>query len=280
MRPIALLLAVSLPACSELQELGKALLPSDKPTLAIADVRLSGLSLQSVTLQLDLDVSNPYDVALPLAALDWTLGSGGTRLLDGQAAPGAPVPARGVLRVPLSVAVPFDGLLALLPDLRPGVVVPWEAQVGLSVDAPLVGRLRLPVTARGELPVPAVPQVSLQGISFTDLSLTRAAGTLRLVVRNTNAFACNPQASSLTLDLAGQRVAEAGLPAAGQLAPGAEAALELPISFSPLAAGATVFELLRGSSASYVLQGRFGVGTPYGAFEAPFRSSGTTPLGR
>jgi hypothetical protein len=280
MRPTALLVPlVLLPACAALEEAGRALLPDDRPTVEVAEVRLTGLSLQAVTLQLDLDVTNPWGAALPLAALDWTLASSGTELLRGQAAPGTSVPAHGTARVPLALVVPFDGLLAVLPSVRPGSVVPWEAQLGLAVDAPALGRLRLPLSARGELPVPAVPQVSLRDLSFTELSLARAAGTLRVGVRNGNAFACTPQASSLTLDLGGRRVAEAGLPAAGALAPGAEALLEVPISFSPLSAGTALLELLRGASAGYVLQGRLGVGTPYGTFEAPFRAEGTTPLG-
>lgn len=276
----SLLLALALPGCAALEDVARALAPTDRPAVRVADTRLAGLTLQAVTLQLDLQVDNPYAVPLPLGALDWALSSGGTPLLSGAAQPGTAVPAHGSARVPLEVAVPFEGLLAVLPGVRPGAVVPWEAQLGLSADLPAAGRVRLPLDARGELPVPAVPEVRVEGLRLDELSLTRASGTLSLGVRNTNAFACTPQAPALRLSLGGHAVADARLAVAGPLQPGATATVAVPLSFSPLSAGTALLDLLRGSSATWRLEGDLAVDTPWGRFAAPLAGSGTAPLAR
>lgn len=277
---IVLSLLLALPGCAALEDVARALAPSERPGVQVADVRLSGLTLQAVTLQLELQVDNPYAVPLPLGALDWALSSGGTPLLSGAVQPGTSVPAQGSVRVPLAVSVPFEGLLAVLPGVRPGAVVPWEAQLGLSADLPAAGRVRLPLEARGELPIPAVPEVRVEGLRLDELSLTRAAGTLSLGVKNTNGFACTPQAPALRLSLGGHRVADASLALAGPLQPGTAATVALPLSFSPLSAGSALLDLLRGSSAAWRLEGELAVDTPWGRFTAPLLGSGSAPLTR
>jgi hypothetical protein len=60
----------------------------------------------------------------------------------------------------LPVKAPYLDVWRAFSDIRPGSIIPYQAQAGLSVDAPAVGRLRLPMTKKGELQIPKLPQAS------------------------------------------------------------------------------------------------------------------------
>ena len=104
--------------------------------------------------------------------------------------------------------VSFAPLLRSLEGVRPGVVVPYSATVEISVEAPAVGRLMLPVSHRGELPIPAAPEVSLRELRWGKVSLSEATAMLRVEVGNTNAFPFDLRRLGCSLSLAGERVAE------------------------------------------------------------------------
>ena len=60
----------------------------------------------------------------------------------------------------LPVTLNYIDLVKAFKDVRPGSVVPYEAVVGLSLDAPVLGRIRLPIDRSGELTVPSIPKAS------------------------------------------------------------------------------------------------------------------------
>jgi len=278
MRVPLLLLAV--PLLASCQALEQAVASLDRPSAELAAVRLADLSTEAVTLDLDVSVSNPYDVALPISAIDLTLSSGGTAFVSGTAPPGAPIPARGAATRTVTTRVPFGELMSVLSGVRPGDVVPYEANVALSVDAPLVGTLTLPLGTSGQLPVPAVPRVSVDAIRWDELGLGGASGVVSLSLANPNAFGFDVQDIDVGLRLAGVDVAELGLRTGARVEADGSASLELPIAFSPLALGTALVQALSGTQADYALAGNVAVQTPYGPLAFPLREQGRVALSR
>ena len=130
---------------------------SPKPTARIIGTELKNLSLQKVDLVFNVEVANPYAVDMPLLDLAYTVGSGGTSLLQGNIKPSGAVPAGGTSVIQLPARITFASLIRTLKDVRPGSVVPYKADITLGVDAH--GReLTLPLSKSGELPVPAAPR--------------------------------------------------------------------------------------------------------------------------
>jgi LEA14-like dessication related protein len=277
---VALVLLPSLPGCSTLADAGRALLPEERPTARIAAARLSDLSFEAITLTLDVQIKNPYDVTLPLAALDWRVGSGETALASGCATATPPLAARAETLVPVTARLGFDELLALLPAVKPGAIVPWSAAVDVALEAPVVGRLSLPLRADGELPVPALPEIAVANLRWHELSLSRAEGTLDLDLRNTNAFPFELRTLGFALSLGGSKVADASVTAGTSVAAHAGTRLDIPISFAPASIGVAILNLLKGESATYDLDGAFAIETPFGPLSAPFQRSGKVPFTR
>ena len=272
---IALLsaLCLSLLACDTLQDVLTAM---DKPSARVQAVRFGDLSLDAATLLFDVEISNPYSVPLPLLDADYKLASTGTAFLSGTADIGGTIPANGSRTVTLPATVAFANLLKSVQGVKLGSLVPYQADLSLAVDAPGVGRLALPISKKGELPVPNVPRVSLSSVRWDKLTLGEAAATLSIDVTNTNQFKLALQQMGYDLSLGGSKVVSSRVADAVSFSPGQAQTISVPISFSPSSLGLGVFNMLRGEGAGYGLSGSMNVQTPFGPMTLPYSSTGRT----
>lgn len=247
----------------------------DKPTAEITGVQLKDLSISAATLLFDVEVANPYSVPLPLAQVDYGLRSGEKQFLSGQADLEGTVPARQARTLSLPAKVNFLETLGVLRQFKPGAVIPYTADLGLSVDAPGVGPLRLPVSKEGTLPIPAVPTVQLEEIRWREISLETVQGVLRLHVTNRNEFPMNLSDLFYTLWLGDTQIASTGIEQSVAFAEsGGAETLEIPIAFSAQSLGLAAFKMLTGEEAGYRLGGTMDVQTPFGPIRLPMEAAG------
>lgn len=262
---------VALAGCQSMQDLFNA---APQASARVIGAELRDLKLNSLDMIFSIQVNNPYTVDLPVAKLAYVLDSGGKNLLEGSIEPTGAIAkhSSSVLQVP--VRVTFDSLLDTLKNVKPGSVVPWRAQFIVAVDAPLIGRMNLPLERSGEMPVPAVPRIEVVGFDVGSLSLEKAEATATLKITNTNRFALNPRQLAFTLDLDNNPVLSTSVSGPGKLAPGESATIKVPMSFMPRSFGLPLFNLLKGGTALYHLTGSLDAGTDFGMLSAPFTNSG------
>ena len=274
----AVLLAVaSLVGCEAVQ----AVLTSDRrPTASVRGVQLGDLSLDNAQLLFDVELTNPYSVPLPLLDVGYTLSSGGSQFVAGQADVGGTIPANSSKRITLPAAVEFAELLSVLKHVKPGAVVPYTTKMEFGAEAPVIGRIGVPLTKRGELPVPSVPQVELTSVQWESLTLSEASAVLSLRVHNTNDFPFDLQELRYDLALGGRQVASSSIAEATGFTRGGEHTLEIPISFSPSSLGLGILNLLRGDDGGYEMTGTMELTTPFGSISMPFDHSGRAAFGQ
>ena len=274
---LAGLLLAALTGCSLLQ----GFLGTGLPTARITGARLGGINLKSATLELGLEVLNGSPVPIPLTNFDYSLASQGKPFLSGKAdLQKTIVPAGGKKTLSLPIEIPYSDLLKALKNVRPGHVVPYRAELGLSLDGPGGRALRLPMRKEGELPIPAVPDVRIESIEWGKLTLAEAGGRVKLRCVNRNQFPVDLQNFRYNLSLGGTQVANSALAKRVDFAPGGVGTLEIPISFSPASLGMAMLQVLRGENANYALKGAFDVKTPYGPMRLPIDKSGKAQLRR
>jgi LEA14-like dessication related protein len=249
-----------------------------RPDARITKASLRDLSLDEATLLFDVELTNPYSAPLPLSNVEYSLATGGKRFLSGESPMQGTIPANGARTVQLPARIPFRELLNVAKNIRPGEVIDYDADLRLSVDAPQVGMLSLPLEKKGELPVPAVPRVELRSVEWENLSAQNAQAVLKLRVENTNRFPLDLSRLAYRLNLAGKHVAESSLGQSASFKAGETRTLEIPVSISPAQLGLAGLNVLRGGSADYTLGGEMNVGTPFGPLTLPFERSGKTSL--
>jgi LEA14-like dessication related protein len=276
----AMLLAALAGACKSLDD---ALEPLPKPDARVIGADVRNLSVNGLDLVFDIEISNPYGVKLPVVDLNYTVGSGELQLLQGGVTTLATVPANGssVIRVP--ARVDFDAVIQTLSYVRPGSILPYHAEITIAVDAPLIGAINLPLKHEGEIPVPAVPEISLASFDIDEITWEEVSATARLRVKNTNQFQIELAKLQFDLEFSDETVASAGTYRSHSLDPGQSAMVEIPISFSPRAfsAGITgIFDMQRGSAADYGIAGILDLGTRFGPLSLPFSYGGQTTIQR
>lgn len=273
---LSLATMLGLGGCKALSDLAAG---APKPGLAVKGVRFGEVSTSGLNLIFDTEVSNPYSVDLPLVNLDYSLASSGTTFVTGSAPIQGTVPANGSKIVALPAKVDFSRVFSVLQAVRPGAVVPYAATLNLAVDGPAgVGRLALPLNKSGDLPVPAVPEVSISNLAINSISLTEAKATVSFAVKNTNQFALTLARMGFGLDLAGSRVSTINVAKGLPLKPGETGAFEIPLTLSLSNLGVSAFNAIRGKDTRYRLNGDVSLDTPYGPMILPLDRGGTTTL--
>jgi LEA14-like dessication related protein len=274
---IALVGAVLVAGCQSMQDV---LSNAPKPGAHVIGASIRGLSLQNIVLLFDIEVDNPYSVALPLADLGYVLTSNGKTFLEGSLKPTGTIPAHGkqVLQVPATVQ--FSSLASVLKGVKPGSVVPYTANFKIGVDTPVVGHVDVPLSKSGELPVPAVPRVDMQSFAIDKLGLDQIKATAKLQIHNNNEFALDLTKFGANFALAGVDVGAGKIRGPVSLPAGKDAAIDIPLSISPRAVGMSLVNFLRGNQIAYNVSGTFDAGSRFGPIVLPFNHTGNTAVTR
>lgn len=131
----------------------------EKPSVKVAGVSMGDTSLKATTIIFDVEVTNPYTVPLPLSGADYALSTGGQQFLKGQADIQGTIPAGESKVLPLPVEVRYADVFAAAKSVRGQREIPYTADLGLMLDTPLTGTLRMPVQKEGTLALPSASSV-------------------------------------------------------------------------------------------------------------------------
>jgi LEA14-like dessication related protein len=158
--PVLVLLTSCIMGCETIQES----LNLRKPTAKLSGLKFEEVKLDSATLVFDVEIENHYPVALPLTNFDYTLSSNSEQFLSGNAKSQTTVPAKSSKIVSLPAKINYMGMLKALKGVRPSSKIPYGAELGLSVDTPALGLIRLPLKKEGELVLPSISGTDINDI--------------------------------------------------------------------------------------------------------------------
>ena len=241
-----------------------------KPSIKIVGTRIDSLASDSAGMVFDVQISNPYELPLPLTNVDYSFASRGTSFLSGVADVQGTIPVGESKTFAIPARIDFAPLLATVKGVRPGQVVPYQADLNLNVAAPVVGKISVPVKRAGDIPVPAVPEVLVQDVKWQDMGLTNASGVVKVKIKNTNEFSVELHKLGFNLGLGGKQIATGSMTKAIALKPGDTATIDLPVSFSLVQAGLGAFTALSDKAEKYKISGIAQFGTPFGPTELAY----------
>ncbi|MCG8088853.1 MAG: LEA type 2 family protein [Candidatus Thiodiazotropha endolucinida] len=242
--------------CSSLQQ-AEQLMNGIQPTGEVKGVKLSGLDLRGIDLLFDVEVDNPNPVAISLDGLDYDLKLLNRSFLKGQQSMGMSLAADGKSQVKLPVRMEFERLLQHYSELSNRDDVPYQLDLGLGIDVPLLGRVRLPMSYQGRLPVPKLPDVRVSRIDVQRLSLQAIDLMLELEVENPNRFALMLQRLDYQFKLNGIDVGQGAAAQSLNIDKQGKGRVRLPLSLDLQKAGGGLYSaLMGGRGLSYELSGR------------------------
>lgn len=241
--------------CSSLQQ-AEQLMNGIQPTGEVKGVKLSGLDLRGIDLLFDVEVDNPNPVAISLDGLDYDLKLLNRSFLKGQQSMGMSLAADGKSQVKLPVRMEFERLLQHYSELSKRDDLPYQLDLGLGIDVPLLGRVRLPISYQGRLPVPKLPDVRVNRIDVQRMSLQAIDLMLELEVENPNRFALMLQRLDYQFKLNGIDVGQGAAAQSLNIDKQGKGRVRLPLSLDLQKAGGGLYSaLMGGRGLSYELSG-------------------------
>ena len=151
-----LLLVVS-PGCS--------ILPNSlKPKAKLSGVHFDELTGGGLGLTFDVEIKNPYPVGVPVTRLAYSLTSGEKEFVTGSSKPDATIAARSTEEVSMPVKVDYRQMWKALKGIKPGAVIPYKAELILSMDTKTFNTIDVPLSKKGKIELPSVSEAALKKV--------------------------------------------------------------------------------------------------------------------
>lgn len=250
-----------------------------KPTADVTGIHIPSINLKKIDIVVDVLISNPNPVPIPLVDIDYLVESDGRKLVSGLIPDAGTIRAHGFETVKIPITIIYDDIKDTYDDIKPGSIIPYKIKVGLIADVPVFGKLTLPLEKEGEIPVPYKPDVDLERVEFDSFSLEETSATLHLKLENKNDFDLGLNALEYEVWLAEVSIVNAKLSKSAKVDKNGISYIELPVSFRPKDFGSALWDMIRGKGAGYAMKGNLDLDSPFGPMQLPFnKEDGSTRL--
>lgn len=267
--------------CSSVEQVGQVM-QGKQPTARVNGVRLTGLDPQGAALLFDVIVHNPNDFPIDLTGFDYDLQLFGESFLKGRQTQGVSLAAERGSQVALPLRLGFRQLLNSYEQLKQAGRVGYRLDLGLGFKMPVIGSMRLPVSYEGELPLPRIPDFTINSLTLNRLSLHQAEVTLRLGIDNPNDFSLMLQELDYHLKLNGAVIGKGLVSQSVDIMQGGTGVVSIPLSIDLAEAGRGLYSALLGlSDLRYELKGAArasGHTSLLKSFEVPLEKQGVIQL--
>ncbi len=252
------------------------------PEVEFTEVRLRKLSFDRADLELDLRINNPNPLSIRLAGFSYDLFIDQQPFLKGREDREVTLAANAESTIPLPLTISFDHLYAAFRELRQKDAAEYLLQCALFFDLPILGRVEIPASKTGALPLPKIPAMNIQSLSLQRLSLSGADLVLRVQMENPNAFTMALEGMQYQLFVDDQAWASGETGNRISLAERGNGLVEIPISLDLLRMGTSIRSLVTGSKPlSIRLLGDLDMSTsmpPLDRTHLPFDLQGSTAV--
>ena len=275
---LVLMSVVFLAGCAELAKHAETI----KPTARLTDVRLADIDFEQADLVFDLAIDNQNPVAIDVAGLSYDLKIENHSLVSGVAAQGLEIKPASTSTVQLPVKLRFDDLKQLPGDIWQQDRFAYRLDTEFVVDLPIIGNYAIPVSKTGELPVPRLPEISLQGIEVKNLGLKTAELVATVGIDNPNVFDLAFSAFDYQLNVNQQKWGTGNIQQGASIPQKGSGTVKLPLKLDLLSMGQTAYRLLTtGQPVDYRLTGGVTLDTGMELlrnYRMPVDISGKTPV--
>jgi len=245
-----------------------------KPTADVSGIHIPSINLKKLEIVVDVLITNPNPVPIPLVDIDYLVESNGRKLVSGLIPDAGTIHAHGSETIKIPITIIYDDIKDTYDDIKPGSIIPYRIKVGLIADVPVFGKLTLPLEKEGEIPVPYKPDVDLDKVEFDSFSFEETSATLHMKLENKNDFDLGLNALEYEVWLAGVSIVNAKLSKSAKVEKNGISYIQLPVSFRPKDFGSALWDMIRGKGAGYAMKGNLDMDSPFGPMQLPFNKEG------
>ncbi len=275
---LLLLFTMTLIGCAELAKYSETI----KPTAKLTGTRLANINFEQVDLIFDLAVENKNPISLNLASLEYDLKIENQSLVSGTTAQAIELKANSTSPVQLPITLKFDDLKKLPGELWNKDKIAYQLISQFNVDLPVIGNYAIPVTKKGELPVPKIPDIKIKDVKVKNISFTSADLVAIIEVNNPNDFDIGVSDFNYQLNVNQQNWGQGKINKSSNIPKKGKGIIEVPIKLNLLSAGKSAYNaLINKAPVEYQLTGNATLDTGLEllkGYNLPVDIKGTTSL--
>lgn len=253
-----------------------------KPSAELLGTRLANINFEQVDLVFDVAVTNRNPFSLRMAGLDYEIVIAEHSFISGVMAQGLTLKKSSVSKVAVPVTLKFDDFKQLPGELWKADQFEYHVFTDIHLDLPVIGKYSIPVSSKGELPVPKMPSVQMQEVRVINLNLASAEIVADIEIDNPNAFELNLTNLNYKLDINQQTWGQGTSSRLNSIPRKSTGTVRIPMKLNLLTMGQSVYQLLNGDQRlNYQLSGAVTIDTGLSllrAYNMPLNISGTTSL--
>ena len=247
-----------------------------KPTVSYEKMSLQDMSLFDATMLFTFRVDNPNPVGVVIQKGTYNLAIEGDSVVSGTVAEQVRVMAGGSESIQLPVHINFMDFFNSVTALAQRDEVAYM----LSGSFDVMG-FTIPYETGGKLALPKFPEMSVESMNISELSLSRAKISVVLAVRNLNDFAIGLDRLRYSLDVGEFNFLAGVMESLRGIDKNDRVQISVPLEMDFVSMGRSVIQLLGRNSASYRISGDMRFNTPGGGTRyLPFSRVGEVSLSR
>jgi len=256
---IVILTGVYLTGCANLAQILNQM-DVQKPVVTMKSVDLTALSLETADLQFTLEINNPNSFGINLAGFDYQLDINQHPFLNGDQPDKIEIGGRNSSLLDVPVTINYIRLFDAVRDLLENKKADYKVDFGFKFDLPVLGNTRIPVSHSGSIPVPKIPELSVSSLKVKNIGLTGADLELIIKIENPNIFGFDLNDLNYNFSVNGNRWIQGRESVIGDIGPGGQSLMSIPISLNFLQIGRSVADLISGGDElNYLLTGNVDV---------------------
>ncbi|KAK6914430.1 Late embryogenesis abundant protein, LEA_2 subgroup [Dillenia turbinata] len=250
-----------------------------KPTADVSGIHIPKINLERAEIVVDVLITNPNPVPIPLVDINYLIESDGRKLISGLIPDAGTIKPHGSETVKIPVNLIYDDIKNTYDDIKPGSIIPYKIKVDLIVDVPIIGRITIPLEKHGEIPIPYKPDIDVEKIHFQRFSFEETVAILHLKLENKNDFDLGINSLDYEFWLSNVSIGGAELSESTKIDKNGIGYMKIPVNFRPKDFGSAVWDMIRGRGTGYTMKGHIDADTPFGRMKLPIsKEGGTTRL--
>ena len=264
--------AVFLCSCSMLGGMaGKAI---KKPEASFVNGKLTGLSFDTADFLFDLEVKNPNNLGLKMVGLSYDFEINENSFLNGKQDKNLEIVAGGSSIIQIPVSLNFVKLYKTFKELAGEDTTKYHIKSVISFAVPVLGAVDIPVSMKGDFPLPKFPILALDALKLKKVGLTGAELQMDIKLKNPNAFSMMLKGFHYDFDVNGLNWVTASISEAAGIGEKDETLIEIPIALNFSKVGRSVTKILsEDEGLNYSLKTKLDLG-----FSLPLMDQVSIPL--
>ena len=145
-----------------------------EPAARLEAMQIGNVELDFAILLFDVEIENPYPVAMSLKRLSYALTSEGHIFLTATVYDNVIAPPNTKKVITLEDEITYARLLRALSS-KPGSTIPLKAKLTLSLDAPKLGPVSLRAEKEDNIFLPKSPEITVEGKTYNAVDVIYVA---------------------------------------------------------------------------------------------------------